>query len=289
MAHSEKEPLLKHSSLLQDYYASLESRIGYRFILGGTRHFGYYSNANAFPLPLTTALRAMEAELFKALQCPKGSRVLDAGCGIGHVALNMAEAGNYTIEAIDIVAHHVAKAQRNIRKAGMESQITARLRNYHHLENYGDSTFDGVYTMETLVHSTDPLQVLREFLRILKPGGRIALHEYDHMDMDKAPKDLTISMQTINEYAAMPANASFDYDVLKDLMEEAGFVDVTLRDLSSHIVPMLWLFYIIAFVPYLIILMLGLEHRFVNTLTGVESYRGRYLWRYIQMTGRKRE
>lgn len=27
---------------LQSYYQSLESRVGYRMVLGGTRHFGYW-------------------------------------------------------------------------------------------------------------------------------------------------------------------------------------------------------------------------------------------------------
>ena len=62
----------------------------------------------------------------------------------------------------------------------MEDSIMAHHGDYHHLEQYEDGTFDGIYTMETLVHSTDPLEVLKEFLRILKPGGRIALNEYDH-------------------------------------------------------------------------------------------------------------
>jgi len=229
----------------------------------------------------------MEAELFKALKCPKRSRVLDAGCGVGHVALYMARAGNYTVEGVDVVARHVSKAKRNIEIAGMEASVSARIGDYHHLEDYRNDSFDGIYTMETLVHSTNPLKVLQEFLRILKPGGRIALHEYDHEDLAKAPKGLADSMKKINQYAAMPANASFDKDVLKELLQEAGFEDVQLRDMSEHIVPMLWLFYLFAIIPYLIIKMLGVEHHFVNTLAGVESYRGRHLWRYIQVTGRK--
>ena len=229
----------------------------------------------------------MEEQLFNALKCPPGSRLLDAGCGVGHVALYMARAGNYRIECIDVVARHVAKAKRNISDAGMEAAISARLGDYHHLEDFNDNSFDGIYTMETLVHSTDPLGVLREFLRLLKPGGRITLHEYDHDDLERAPKELADSMKKVNKYAAMPANASFDKDFLKELLQDAGYEDVHLRDLSEHIVPMLWLFYLLGIIPYLLFKLLGIEHRFVNTLAGVESYRGRHVWRYIQVTGRK--
>jgi sterol 24-C-methyltransferase len=253
MSSDGTEPLINKNPTLQNYYASLESRIGYRLFLGDPRHFGYYRTPSSFPLPINGALRAMEAELFNALQCPRGSRVLDAGCGVGHVALYMARAGDYRVEGIDVVARHVAKANRNIKIAGMEASVSARIGDYHHLEDLEDNSFDGIYTMETLVHSTNPLKVLREFLRLLKQGGRIALNEYDHRDLAKAPKDLAESMKKVNRYAAMPANASFDNDVLKELLQEAGFESVGLKDMSEHIVPMLWLFYLFAIIPYLII------------------------------------
>ncbi len=252
MSSDETEPLINKNPTLQSYYASLESRIGYRLFLGGTRHFGYYRTTSSFPLPINGALRAMEAELFDALQCPRGSGVLDAGCGVGHVALYMARTGDYRVEGIDVVAHHIAKANRNIKIAGMEATVSARVGDYHHLEDLADNSCDGIYTMETLVHSTNPLRVLQEFLRLLKPGGRIALNEYDHADLEKAPKDLAESMKKVNRYAAMPANASFDKDVLKELLQEAGFEHVALEDLSEHIVPMLWLFYIVAIIHTLL-------------------------------------
>lgn len=283
----EKTPLINPNPVLQQYYASLESRIGYRLLLGGTRHFGYYASPSSFPIPFDPPLRAMEEQLFKALQCPQGSRVLDAGCGVGHVALYMANRGHYEIEAIDVVQRHIARARKNIKVAKMEDSITARHGDYHHLENFQSGSFDGVYTMETLVHSTNPSMVLKEFMRILKPGGRIALNEYDHDDIDKAPKELAEAMKRVNTLASMPANASFDRDVLRDLLQEAGFQDVQLRDISQHIVPMLWFFYLLAIIPYIIFKFFGIENYFVNTMAGVYSYKGRKIWRYIQVTGKK--
>lgn len=287
MPPMEGDFLVNENPMLQKYYASFESRIGYRLFLGGTRHFGYYPKSTSSPFPIDRALRAMEAELFHALKCPRGSKILDAGCGVGHVALYMARVGEYRMECIDVVAHHVAKAKRNIEGAGMQAKVAARIGDYHHLENFQTASFDGIYTMETLVHSTDPLKVLKEFLRLLKPGGHIALHEYDHEDLDKSPKELTNTMEKVTKLAAMPAHASFDRNVLKQLLEEAGFENVQLRDISEHIVPMLWLFYVFAIIPYILLKFLGLEHRFVNITAGANMYQGRHLWRYTQVTGRK--
>jgi len=230
----------------------------------------------------------MEGQLYTALNCPEGSTVLDAGCGVGHVALYMAKRGKFQVECIDVVAHHVDKAKMNIANAGMQGSITAQVGDYHHLENFPSASFDGIYTMETLVHSTAPLKVLREFLRLLKPGGHLALHEYDHDDLDKAPKKLAEAMRKVNKYASMPANDSFERDVLKDLLKEAGFENVELKDITEHVVPMMWLFYIFAIIPYLLLKFLGLDHHFVNIVAGAEMYRGRSLWRYVQVTGRKK-
>ncbi|MCJ1440412.1 MAG: hypothetical protein MMC23_000895 [Stictis urceolatum] len=269
---------------LQAYYASLESRIGYRLLLGDTRHFGYYENENSFPLPIDTALRAMEDKLYQALDLPQGSKLLDAGCGVGHVALHFASRGGHKIQCIDIVSRHIAKAKYSIKRAGMADAVSAQIADYHHLEAFPDASLDGIYTMETFVHSTDPLAVLREFRRLLRPGGRLVMHEYESRALDKAPKDLVAAWRKVNDYAAMPANDTFEDGTLLELLREAGFTNTKSKDLSKNIVPMLWLFYLFALIPYFFFKLLGIEHRFVNTVAGVESYRGRSIWKYIQVS-----
>ena len=131
--------------------------------------------------------------------------------------------------------------------------------------------------METFVHATNPIQALPDFLRVLKPGGRIALFEYDHAEMGKAPGDLAESMKQINKHAAMPANSSFDQEVLPELLRKIRFGDVKLEDLSEHIVPMLWIFYLFAIVSFYFVELFSFEHRLLNTLAAVTSYRGRHL------------
>lgn len=120
----------------------------------------------------------MEDKLATALNLPSGSYVLDAGCGVGHVAIHMATHHGFKIQGIDVVERHLKKAERNIARAGLQQgQLEVRKMDYHHLENLPDNGFDGVYTMETFVHATEPEVVLENFYRVLRPGGRIALFE----------------------------------------------------------------------------------------------------------------
>ncbi|KAL2157860.1 hypothetical protein VTH06DRAFT_4913 [Thermothelomyces fergusii] len=284
------EPLIEPNPLLKCYYESIESRVGYRLVLGGTRHFGYYEDGTYWPFPVGKALRAMEEKLYRALDLPAGSLVLDAGCGVGHVALYMARRG-LRVTGIDFIDFHVAKARRNVERAGLApGQVTVRKMDYHHLETIPDESHDGAYTCETLTHATNPEAVLAGFYRILRPGGRVVLHEYDHMaDVERlVPPDVAEQMHVVNTYAAVPTNARSHQGLYRELLEEAGFVDVQVRDFSANIRPMLRLFYWLALLPYyLIVRPLGLERWFVNTVTGVQAYKYQQYWRYVQVTAVK--
>ncbi|KAG4418961.1 hypothetical protein IFR04_007908 [Cadophora malorum] len=279
-------PQINTNSSLQNYYTSLESRLGYRLVLGGTRHFGFYSKSTSWPFPISRALRRMEDHLFGTLRLERGSSVLDAGCGVGHVAIHMASKG-LKVHGIDVVDHHIEKAKRNISISGMDDVVSVRKMDYHHLDGFENETFDGAYTMETFVHATDPERALAEFFRVLKPGGRLGLYEYDHEKSESAPRYLGPHLDKINKYAAMPSNALFEKGVLPQMLEDAGFEDVVVEDLSKNIEPMLRLFFVLGVVPYLFVRLFGLERRFVNTVAGVEGYLGRSYWRYVVVSARK--
>ena len=287
-----KEPLIDHNPSLQRYYATLESRIGYKLFLGGTRHFGYYQPGTKWPFPINSALRRMEDHLFDSLELKPGAKVLDAGCGVGHVAIHMARKG-LQVYGIDVVKNHIQWAQREIRAYGFEKDVTVNLMDYHHLDGLDDGAFDGVYTMETLVHATDAEKVLGEFFRVIKPGGSVALYEYDHSDINAPPKDfpqdLIESVQQINSQASMPSNACFQYGVLQRMLENQGFEDIVVKDLSENVKPMMRLFYLVAYIPYIFICLLGLQAWFVNTHAGVQGYRvlKMGLWRYVAVTAKK--
>jgi ubiquinone/menaquinone biosynthesis C-methylase UbiE len=280
------EPLIEANSLTKSYYESLESRIGYRFLLGGTRHHGYYEKDTFWPFPIGKALRAMEEKLFLALNLPEGSQVLDAGCGVAHVALYMARRG-LRVTGIDLLHYHLAKARRNIARAGLlPGQVTVQKMDYHHLESIPDQSHDGVYTMETFVHAADPETVLAGFYRILRPGGRVVLHEYA-FEKEHAPEAAARAIRLVNKYGSMPTGARSHPGVFKRMLEDAGFTDVRVEDYSQNVRPMLRLFFVLAVVPYFLVTLFGLERWFVNTVAGTRGYLDREHWRYVAVSATK--
>ncbi|KFX87978.1 hypothetical protein V490_07910 [Pseudogymnoascus sp. VKM F-3557] len=288
MVSPDQKLVINPNGSLQNYYASLESRIGYWLVLGGTRHFGYYNAGKYWPFPISASLKAMENHLYNSLGLGHGAEVLDAGCGHGYVAIYMAKRG-LRVHGIDVVDRHVAKAQRNVKAAGLDRAISVRKMDFHHLDGFEDESLDGAYTMETFVHATDPETALEAFYRVLKPGGSIAFYEYDHSNLESAPIATQRAWERINKYAAMPSNARFGQGILQKLLADAGFVDIEVKDLTPNVMPMVRLFYLIAYIPYLIVTFLGLQAWFINTVSGVEGYRSRKYVRYVAISAKKPE
>ncbi|KAL9003830.1 MAG: hypothetical protein Q9188_003311 [Gyalolechia gomerana] len=291
-ANKKYEYQLPPFSSVQEYYATWESRIGYKVLLGGTRHFGYWSPGTTWPFPLSAALRRMEDYLYNSLNLPPGSTVLDAGCGIGHVALHLASKG-LKVQAIDITENHARWAQEEVKRQGMQHMISAGWGDYHNLDGMADGSFDGVYTVETLAHSWHPARAVSEMYRVLKPGGHIVFHEYDHLDATRprpeTPPDMVEAIIRVNTGTSAPGFHSFDRGHLQHIMEDKGFIEITSRDLTANIRPLVRLFWLIAYLPYLLIRILRLQSYFVNTEAGVQGYRAleRGYWRYVVLTARK--
>lgn len=285
----EPMPIINDNPALQGLYKSVESRLGYWLLLGNTRHFGYWEKDTYFMFPLGRPLRRMEEKMYRLLNLPPGSKVLDAGCGAGHVALYMANHG-LRVTAIDVLDHHLRKARRNAARAGeLGALVSVKKMDYHHLETLKSDSYDGVYTMETFVHATDPAEVLKGFYRVLRPGGRIALHEYDHnYESDEAiGKTLVKLMREVSYYGAMPTWQRAKRGYYKQALEEAGFVDFQEHDYSENVRPMLRLFWLLAAIPYYVIVFFHLERYFVNAIGGARGYYAQKYWRYVAISARK--
>ena len=269
----------------QEYFNAFESRAGYQLLLGGARHFGYYTSW--WPFPIGQALRAMEDKLFLELGLREGAVVLDAGAGSGKVACHMAEKG-LKVEGIDLVDLHVKHAQEYIRTQGAQGLVHISHGNYQHLD-FESTSFDGVYTMETLVHSDDADQAIQEFYRVLKPGGVLVLHEYEQSG-ESGQKKAWNALVLVTELGHLPALLEFQFGVIRRKLENAGFTDVKVEDLTQNVAPMFYLFVALAFIPYLFIRLFGLEAMFVNAVAAIKVYR--HLSndiKYVAVRGRKPE
>jgi ubiquinone/menaquinone biosynthesis C-methylase UbiE len=123
---------------------------------------------------LNSAVHAQGADLEALADLVRGkpdARVLDLGCGGGHVSFTVAPhvgavtAYDLSSEMLDVVAH--AAAERGLVNIRTEKGMVERL-------PFADATFDFVFTRYSAHHWQDLDGGLREAARVLKPGGTAA-------------------------------------------------------------------------------------------------------------------
>lgn len=267
------------------YYNKTESRVGYDLVLGGTKHFGYYSKGDN-PWALRSALRRMEEKLARSLGLTPGSLVLDAGCGVGDVAISLASRHGLRVVGIDILDFNLAEARRRAAAGDVSALVEFREMSYLGLD-FPANHFDGAYTMETVVHASDPERALRELWRVLKPGGRLVLFEYSRSADAEMPSRCARVMREINQVAAMPGFQRFEHGVLEGLVDAAGFSQTKTEDITEHMLPMIRALAIMGAVPYAIGILAGKRHKVINAMSAVELSRYRRYWRYNVITAVK--
>jgi ubiquinone/menaquinone biosynthesis C-methylase UbiE len=120
---------------------------------------------------------------------------LDLGTGPGYVALEVAgRQPELQMVGLDLAAHMVARARRQAERAGLDGRIAWPQGDGHALP-FVDDSFDQVVSSFALHHWADPLRVLDEIARVLKPDGR-----YYITDVCRQPN----LIQRLFAYASIP-------------------------------------------------------------------------------------
>ena len=108
-----------------------------------------------------------------------GMQLLDVGAGEGLVALRaIARIGlTLQVQMTDVSERMLRHAEQRAAELGVLRQCKFLQCVADDLQGIGDATIDVVTTRAVLAYVADKGRALREFLRVLKPGGRISLCE----------------------------------------------------------------------------------------------------------------
>ena len=96
-------------------------------------------------------------------------KVLDVGCGTGSLVLKLAREG-YQVVGIDISDKCIKITKNRVKEEGLTTSVTVSLGSATKI-NLPDNSVDGVIAGEVLEHLKDDMAAVREFWRVLKPGG----------------------------------------------------------------------------------------------------------------------
>lgn len=117
----------------------------------------------------------------------KNTRVLEVACNMCTTSIELAQRFSCSIVGIDMDTKVLDKARENIRQAKLEHLIQMQQGNALKLP-FEDHSFDIVINeaMLTMLHGKAKEQALKEYLRVLKTGGRLLTHDAayqaDHLE-----------------------------------------------------------------------------------------------------------
>ena len=117
------------------------------------------------------ALRRRARAVIGSIDVRPGHRVLDCGCGLGFYLHLLAQvAPDCRLQGLDSDPARLGRAVPSHER----QRADLLLGNVFYLP-YQDATFDRVILSEVLEHLADDLPALREVVRVLKPGGIVAI------------------------------------------------------------------------------------------------------------------
>lgn len=156
-----------------------------------------------------------------------GSRVLEAGCGVGAQTVTLARnSPGALITSIDISESSLAEAKRKVAAAGFGNVQFQRADIFN--LSFGAESFDHVFVCFVLEHLPRPIDALKILKTHLRPGGTITVIEGDHgstyFHPDSAAAHAAIRCQVELQRRA-GGNANIGRQ-LYPLLQEAGFTAV---------------------------------------------------------------
>jgi SAM-dependent methyltransferase len=114
--------------------------------------------------------------------------VIDAGCGLGGTTfyLHARVGGRY--EGITLSPSQHARAQREARRRGVADACRFHIRSYDDaLTDLAPAGVDLIVAIESLAHSPNPTATVANLVRVLRPGGLLAIA--DDVPADEVPDD----------------------------------------------------------------------------------------------------
>ncbi len=230
------KPIAPDLEKIRAYYVAAQDDYR-RWSPGYNMHFGYWARGMN-PFDREPMLERMNLEVAAALALPeeKSVRVVDFGCGA--CATARAVARRYwraEVTGVTIVPEQMALAARLNREAGLGRRIGFLLSDFTRTW-LGAASQQGAIAIESFCYAAGPGKrtAIREAARVLARGARLVVS--DGFLVKGAPRGvLGWIYRSWCEGWAIPELAQLDE--FKRELAAAGFVDITVRDLSWRIAP----------------------------------------------------
>ena len=162
----------------------------------------------------------------RLLKIKPSSHVLEVGCGSGGAAVFIARAVGCRITGIDINERGIRNANRLAASSKIKNQASFRKADCSRKLPFADNYFDALFCNDVMCHVPRRGEVLKDWLRVLKPGARMLFT--DALVITGLISNQEIATRSmIGNYFFLPVGEN------ERLIRDAGFTLLRRHDLTT--------------------------------------------------------
>jgi SAM-dependent methyltransferase len=167
-------------------------------------------------------------EFFAALELRSEHRILEVACGSGGITCRMAQETGALCVGVDINPHGIQAGERRARELGLSSRVSFRVADAGSRLPFPDQAFDAIFCNDSINHLPRRIEVLRDWHRVLRPGGRLLFSDPIVVTGQLTGEEIRVR-SSVGYFLFTPLGWN------ERLLEEIGFVTREVRDVTAGV------------------------------------------------------
>ncbi len=182
--------------------------------------------------------RFMEQRVHEGMPFQRSKQLLEVGCGVGaQTEILLRRFPDLHVTGVDASQINLDRAQRHLSSLPFaDGRHTQVLGDASALE-FQAETFDSAFLCWVLEHVSDPMRVLSEVRRVLRPGAHVAVTEVQNMSffIDPYSPNVVAYWLAFNDHQLELGGDPFVGAKLGNLLQAVGLRDIATRIKNIHL------------------------------------------------------
>ena len=193
-------------------------------------HAGYW---DATTKTLREALVKENQIMAEIARITNSDKILDAGCGFGGSALYLAAQYDCHVTGITLSERQVEVGQTKAKERGLAKKVNFLTMDFTKTR-FPAQSFDVVWAIESVCHTSNKQDFIKEAWRLLRPGGRLIVADGFNVKTHNTPEEKRLIHKAMSGWAVQMLESISRFE---DDLKNEGFQKIEKRDVTANVLP----------------------------------------------------